>query len=405
MPKSESRGHAELIQHQVEEIVSAGALGKSDAFVRLLRFLAVTAETRKSVKEIEIAIEVFGRDETFDVTQDSLVRVYIHKLRTKLDNFYGNTDRKYPERLVIPKGSYLLQLEKNDALPTTAIRLIQILSPAQLGIVFLSLIVGVAITQTYNYLSAKSQAETLAINSPIWSPLADPKKPLLVVVGDQFIFSEVTQEFEQLREIRDFSIDSSLDFEQRQNSDPTFAESYRDFGVRYLPSALASSLRDFSAFNSGLPDWQIIPASQLDTEDLESSNILYLGYYTALNSLADLAFADSSLQLHPNGNLLIEQETGEVFVGTGQLGSGYRDRYIDYAVLRKIKLESGNTLFVLMSARDPGLENLASFVFSAEGTADIESRLEQPDGDFELLLEISGTGQDDLISQIRMTQQ
>ena len=56
------------IKKQVEDIISAGALGKSDAFARLLRYLAEKSETGKSVKEIEIAIDVFGRDESFDVT-------------------------------------------------------------------------------------------------------------------------------------------------------------------------------------------------------------------------------------------------------------------------------------------------------------------------------------------------
>jgi len=393
------------IQAQVEEIISAGALGRSDAFVRLLRFLANRAETKKSVKEIEIAIEVFSRDETFDVTQDSLVRVYIHKLRTKLDVFYRSTDSKYSERLIIPKGSYLLQLEKNISQSATPSKLISFIGQQQFAVVILSLVVGATGALAFNYFSAQSQTKSLAISSPIWSPLAESDKALLVVVGDQFIFSEVTQEFEQLREIRDFSIASSLDFEQRLNSNQGFAESHRDFGVRYLPRALAPALKEFSVFGSTLQDWQVITASQLDEYNIEEFNILYLGYYTALNGLAGLAFADSSLQLHPNGNLLIQKDSGEVFVGTGQLGSGYRDRYIDYAIFRKVRLESGSTLFALMSARDPGLENLASFVFSTEGTAAIESGLESPAEDFEMLLEVSGTGQDDLISQIRMTQQ
>lgn len=401
---TDNQNRQPIIEQQVEEIISGGALGKSDAFVRLLRFLADRAKTQKSIKEIEIAIEVFGRDETFDVTQDSLVRVYIHKLRTKLDSFYQTTDNKYSERLIIPKGSYLLQLEKNNSAPSTSKQITRFLSPTQLAVILLSLVVGAMTVIGFNHFSAQSRANALAINSPIWSPLTYSGTPLLVVVGDQFIFSEVTVEFEQLREIRDFSISGSADFERRLNADQNFAQSHRDFGVRYLPSAAASAIREFAVFASRLPDWRVKLASEVEAEDLENFNILYLGHYTALGGLKELAFAGSSLQLHPNGNLLIQQETGEVFVGAGQLGSGYRDRYIDYAVLRKLSLESGNSLFVLMSARDPGLENLASFVFSNGGTEDIESRLMQPVEDFEVLLEVSGTGQDDLISQIRMTQ-
>lgn len=393
------------IQQQVEQIVSAGALGKSEAYPRLLRYLGEKAQTGKSVKEIEIAIDVFGRDETFDVTQDSLIRVYIHKLRQKLDNFYNSTDVTYAERLVIPKGSYLLQLQRNQIQQESAPESKWRPNKRIAAVVVLSMAVALLGQLGLSYFLSQLQTSDAAIASPLWSPLSESNNQLLVVVGDQFIYSQVTEEFEQLREIRDFSIASPDDFQQRLNSDPDFALRYRDFGVRYLPSALAPVLKDFSEFGSDIPNWQVVLASQIDEQDLSEFNILYLGYFTALNKLTELAFENSSLQLHPNGSLLIQEETGEVFVGTGQLGSGYRDRYLDYGVFRKVSLESGNTAFLLMSARDPGLENLASFVFSDEGTAEIVSRLDNRQEDFEILLEVSGTGEDDLISQIRLTQQ
>lgn len=401
----ETNPRPEAIQQQVEEIISAGATGKSEAFARLLRYLGEKSQTGKSVKEIEIAIDVFGRDETFDVTQDSLVRVYIHKLRTKLDNFYRTTESSYTERLVIPKGSYLLQLSGNEAQQETTQKFPWRINKQVAGIVIASMVVAIALQSSLRYILGELQTDNAALASQLWSPLADSDNELLVVVGDQFIFSQVTEDFEQLREIRDFSVANADDFEQRLNSDADFALRYRDFGVRYLPSALAPALKEFSDFGSDISNWELILASEIDAQDISDSNILYLGYFTALGELADTAFEGSSLQLHPNGNLLIEEESGEVFVGTGQLGSGYRDRYIDYGVFRKITLESGNTAFMLMSARDPGLENLAEFVFSDEGTAAIASRLGNPEEDFEMLLEVSGTGEDDLISQIRLTQQ
>lgn len=219
------------------------------------------------------------------------------------------------------------------------------------------------------------------------------------------MYSEVTAEYEQLREIRDFSIANSEEFQNRLNSDLSFSENYRDFGVRYLPSALGSALKQIIGFLGPDSSWEITLASQLDEEDVDQFDILYLGHYTALDKLAEQAFANSSLMLHPNGNVLIEDETGEVFVGSGQLGEGYRDRYVDYGVFRKTTLESGNSLYLLMSARDPGLENLAAFVFSDEGTSAIQAQLEQPRGNFEILLEVSGDELDDLASQVRLLRQ
>jgi hypothetical protein len=162
---------------------------------------------------------------------------------------------------------------------------------------------------------------------------------------------------------------------------------------------------DLSDFLGAHRPWSIRLSSQLDDLNLDQLNIIYLGYYTGLNQFEEALFSDSKLQLHPNGSVLIHSETGEIFVGDGQVSEGYRDRYLDYAMLRKVRLTNGSTLIALMSARDAGLENLAAFAFSLEGTEVIASQLENPEASFEMLLEVSGNESDDLISQIRMIQQ
>lgn len=406
---ADNRANSEAIKQQVEEIIAAGALGKSDAFPRLLRFLADRVSTQKSVKEIEIAIEVFGRDVSFDGTQDSLVRVYIHKLRTKLDNFYEKTETEFPQRLQIPKGSYLLCLEDNTANLSVASTFGKLVSRQQFAIVAISLIVGICLALATQYFGERIESETKAFNSAIWAPLAAAERPILVVLGDVFIFSEVTEEFEQLREIRDFSISNMEEFEQRSEFDFNFMQNHRDYGVRYLPGAIAPAMRSLGNFIEPDRAWQVVLSSELSSEleieDLSGFDIIYLGYYTGLQQLSSPVFSNSSLQLHPNGNLLSEINTGEIFVGEGQLAAGYSDRYVDYGLFRKARLENGSTLFALMSARDTGLTELARFVFSDEGTTAMQAQIEQTNAPFEMLLEVSGNDPEKIISQIRLIQQ
>src|SRR5690606_1864121 len=69
-------------------------------------------------KEHEIATTVFNRGPDFDPGQDSMVRVYAHHLRQKLDNYYGSGGRGEPVRIVVPKGEYrvaLAPLEPDEA--------------------------------------------------------------------------------------------------------------------------------------------------------------------------------------------------------------------------------------------------------------------------------------------------
>jgi Tol biopolymer transport system component len=59
------------------------------------------------MKEYVIAVEVFGRDESFDPRIDSLVRVEANRLRARLKLYYdgpGSTDRV---RIDVPAGSYV----------------------------------------------------------------------------------------------------------------------------------------------------------------------------------------------------------------------------------------------------------------------------------------------------------
>src|SRR5690349_5558014 len=69
------------LQRQAELFRASGMLGKPGALSRLFDFLLARSLSGDVPKEIEIALQVFGKGPGFDVAQDSVVRVYVHKLR------------------------------------------------------------------------------------------------------------------------------------------------------------------------------------------------------------------------------------------------------------------------------------------------------------------------------------
>lgn len=69
-------------------IIDSGILGRSKHYPALLQYLVQSSLSGKSPKEIELAIDVLKRDNDFDVSNDSSVRVYIYQLRKKLDSYY-----------------------------------------------------------------------------------------------------------------------------------------------------------------------------------------------------------------------------------------------------------------------------------------------------------------------------
>ena len=89
-------------------IVASGELGRSKYYSALLEYLVQCSIAKQSPKELELAIEVLGRKANFDVSSDSMVRVYMHQLRKKLDAYYQSNEGKSAYRIVIPKGQYTI---------------------------------------------------------------------------------------------------------------------------------------------------------------------------------------------------------------------------------------------------------------------------------------------------------
>ncbi len=99
------------LQRQAEQFRASGLLGKPGALSRLFDFLLSRSLSGEVPKEIEIALQVFGKGANFDVAQDSVVRVYVHKLRRRLEEFATRSLTPYDSRITIPKGEYRLVLE------------------------------------------------------------------------------------------------------------------------------------------------------------------------------------------------------------------------------------------------------------------------------------------------------
>src|SRR4051812_20223706 len=96
----------EPLRAHADRIKNSGVLGRSPLMQRLFDFLLECSIVGKAPKEIEVAVDAFGKGAEFDVSQDAMVRVYIHKLRRKLEEFYAGAGSAEAVRLSIPKGEY-----------------------------------------------------------------------------------------------------------------------------------------------------------------------------------------------------------------------------------------------------------------------------------------------------------
>ena len=104
---------------EVEIVVNSHILHGSESLCKLLRYLAEQTldHPGNSVKEYQIATEVFGRPANFDPHLDSTVRVQAGRLRLKLAEYYNSEGAQDPVVLELPKGSYSLSFHLRSAIP------------------------------------------------------------------------------------------------------------------------------------------------------------------------------------------------------------------------------------------------------------------------------------------------
>jgi hypothetical protein len=107
---------------EIGRIVSSDVLRGSEALCHLLEYLASHSvdEQGSSVKEYQIATEVFGRPADFDPRLDSTVRVQTSRLRAKLAEFYAGPGAQDEVIVEIPRGAYSVTVHAR-AVPAPAV--------------------------------------------------------------------------------------------------------------------------------------------------------------------------------------------------------------------------------------------------------------------------------------------
>ena len=98
----------EEIQRQLERVIGSSEFRVSDRSRNFLRYIVDEALAGRAdgLKAYCIAVEVFGRDETFDAQADPVVRIEAARIRWALERYYftgGCADRVL---IGIPKGGY-----------------------------------------------------------------------------------------------------------------------------------------------------------------------------------------------------------------------------------------------------------------------------------------------------------
>lgn len=390
---------ADVLRAEVHRIQLSGMLGEA-RLRRMFDYLAEKSLAGQSPKEIAIAMDVFGKSPNFDVSQDALVRVYIHKLRKALDEHYASSGRGGGSELHVPRGEYRLRIsaktgDKDRAevpVPATVhkFRHFRLLGAAAL--LAAAVAVGALIAWAY---APRSDLERVRAN-PIWSSLLKDDRPIMIVVGDYYLIGETDDSMGVNRLIREYSVNSKNDLDHYVQEHPELADRYMDVGLRYLPISTAFALRDVMVVLA--PENRRISVtkmSDIEPSSLKSADIVYIGYLSGMGMLQDLIFAGSRFSVGDSYDEVFDKRTRVSYVS--EIGSDIMDppqptgkekTYHDYGVFEKVRGPGGNTIVVISGTRDAGVTQTAEVFTSAQKLKEMEqkSNVKLP---LEALLEVS----------------
>jgi hypothetical protein len=392
---------------EIARVRASGVFGASGRLVELFDFLAARSADDRSPKEAEIALAVFGKADNEALRDDPVARVYIHRLRKRLDEFYLRNGAPSGVRLDIPKGDYRItavstaeQANDNEDAPAAP----PVAPRRRWGLVAAAIagLLAVNIAAWAIFANRGAPAEQKLANTPIWTEIANSRRPLTVVVGDYYMFGEYEDRVTLKRLIRDFAINNKEDLVHSQRNSPDGFDRYSDVALQYLPASTAYALADLAPLLAKDRDVQVTLASELTPQRLKSDDIIYVGLLSGLGPLRDPVFAQSRFDVGESYDQIIDRKTGKTYTSEAFLAAPGDQMYRDYGFFSSFEGPAGNRIVILSGSRDTAVMGVAEALTQMDRLAKVESRTGMED-DFEALFEVKGQKHVNLEAQVLAT--
>lgn len=178
------------VRAALEQILASEDFRRSRRMCSLLEYLVneSLAGRGDKIKATSIAIDVFGRDGSFDQQSDPIVRVEAGRLRQRLGDYYRGTGGQDRLRIEIPKGAYVPKFIRRPGNDTAT----QEGSPAPASsttggisattwIAFFAGLVAAGLIYATVTLVSQNQSGSDTLPVPEYSLAVDESKPYIVV--------------------------------------------------------------------------------------------------------------------------------------------------------------------------------------------------------------------------------
>jgi hypothetical protein len=238
--------------------------------------------------------------------------------------------------------------------------------------------------------------------SPVWGDLIASRRPLTLVLGDLFMFTQVDPKTGRTLTVRDSQINSSEELRAFLASNPSFAAERGQRYVTVIQKTAAIGMADVLQIVDQ-PDrhFEVTVRDDLQADEVRNNDIIYVGPLTGLGLLSGYYQARSRYRVEASDYALTDMDRHRTFVARGTLGAERED----YAIVAKFLGPSGNHIMVITSGvRNAGVLQIVRTVTSPDGLSRLEAKLRAQPGihadSFEALLKVTGFRQADLSAEV-----
>lgn len=377
----DDEAHAAAIDREIAYLRESGALGKASKLVDLFDYLVARSKSGNPPREVEIAQDVFGRGSQSN--DDGAGRVYVHRLRRRLEDIYR--DRDATPRIALPLGEYRLVAEFGEAAPTPAAgdpvvapRHAFPWRPLALGIM-LGLIVALGAAWLWVPRPNPGWREAQeARRSAVWAPMFANGKSIVVAEGDQYLFAERGAAGRPARLVRDYAIHSREELDAYLLAHPQDAERFADANAGYVPVTVPRAQLYLSRILLAVPSVRTLPASQLPAGAMLSQNIVYLGLPTALGPLRPPVTSGSRFAMGRDADTIADRRTGRVYGQDQRAGDAAAPRR-QYGLVSLFPGKEGNRFIILTGTSEMGIVGLVETVADPARLAELKRALRGAD--------------------------
>lgn len=369
---------------------------RSDTLLRLFDFIFDQSVEGKQPKESEIAFAVWGDVQSSIVSQGANIRVYILRLRRKLDEYYAG--RKGP-RLIIPRGEYRIVLESPVAgraaaneNPTTAGWMGSRLNSRLVLVISTIAVANIAVAGfAWN---SHQKVQSVLARSGIWEPLAGQAGITKIVVGDYFLFGKRQKPGLPTEIIRDMSIGSRDDYHIYVQQSAAEVNGLVDLNLHFISSNAVYALRSlWSSFREvngeQRSDPEVMPASQVDPEVLKSFNLIYVGPLDGIDRLIrNPLFQMSGFKIGSTYNELIDKASGRRFLADGAIPTSGQVPRKEYGYIALIPGPAGKHILIISGTGDAATAQMADLAGDKAKLSELSRRLGGGQDAFEALYQV-----------------